>query len=103
LNIAMEADSMEIQKDLAAAGTLHTLLSKHAVLREMRAGILQVARIDDPGLRRNIVLLASPSRPLSLAGRVVSRVAREVAQELTASGVWEYASRQEGPGVDGAA
>lgn len=89
LNIAMEADSMEIQKDLAAAGALHTLLSEHAVMREVRAGMLQAARVVDPGLRRSIVLVAGANRPLSLAGRVVARLVREVATELTTSGVWQ--------------
>lgn len=88
LNISMEADCMEIQKDMAAAGALHTLLSEHAVIREIQADMLQAARIVDPGLKRSIVLV-SAKRPLSLAGRVTARLVREVATELTASGVWQ--------------
>jgi LysR family transcriptional regulator, nitrogen assimilation regulatory protein len=99
LEISMEADSMEIQKDLAAAGTLHTLLSEHAVLREMKAGMLQAARIREPGLRRRIVLLASANRPLSLAGRVVARMAREIAEELAAGGIWQAPTEADGPGA----
>lgn len=92
LVVAMEANSVSIQKDLAAAGTLHTILSEHAILREVEAGMLQAARIVSPGLRRSIVLVGSSHHPLSLAGRHVARLIREISQELTVQGIWQAAT-----------
>lgn len=89
LNVAMEADSLTIQKDLAAAGTAHTILSGHAVLRERRAGMLQAARIVNPGLDRTITIATTTHRPLSLAAREVAKLLRSILEQIAADGRWE--------------
>lgn len=94
LNVAMEADSLTIQKDLPAAGTLHTILSGHAVMREARAGMLQASRIVNPGLERTITIVTTTQRPLSLAAREVAKTVRNIIEEISVTGRWGPAAAQ---------
>lgn len=88
LNIVLEADSIEILRDLAVRGTSYTILSELAVMREVKLGMVQAAPIVNPGLRRTITLATTSHHPLSLAAREVAKTVREVGEALAAQAIW---------------
>jgi DNA-binding transcriptional LysR family regulator len=81
LSVVMEAESMTVQKAMAGDGSAYTILPHYAVVRECEAGSLSAARIVNPELARSVVLVATSSRPLTLAGREVFRLIRLIARE----------------------
>jgi LysR family nitrogen assimilation transcriptional regulator len=81
LTVAMEAESMTVQKAMAADGCAYTVLPHYAVTREVQAGYLTAARIVNPDLERTIVLVTTTRRPLTLAGREVLRLIRCIAEQ----------------------
>lgn len=85
LSVIMEADSLVIQKRMAAAGDAYAVLATHAVLQEVSAGVLQVARLVNPSLERYIELATTTQRPLSQAGREVARLIRLIFEERFAT------------------
>lgn len=78
LNVALEADSTQIQKVIAKLGGAYTVLPMHAVTEEIEAGILRVSRIVEPELSRTIVLGMTAASPASRATRQVARTIREI-------------------------
>lgn len=78
LNVALEADSTQIQKAAARLGGAYAVLPAHAATEEIEAGTLQVSRIVDPEFNRTIVLGMTAARPPSRATLQVSRTIREI-------------------------
>ena len=76
LSIAVEVDSIPIQKELAQQGFGHAVLALQAVQRELESGELQGARIVSPGIDRIVTLAASSRHPATLASRSVSQLLR---------------------------
>jgi LysR family nitrogen assimilation transcriptional regulator len=81
LTVAMEAESMTVQKAMAADGCAYTILPSYAVSREVQAGYLTAARIVNPSLERNIVLVTTTQHPLTLASREVFRLIRCISED----------------------
>ncbi|HVZ44003.1 MAG TPA: LysR substrate-binding domain-containing protein [Ramlibacter sp.] len=77
LAIAVEVDSIPIQKELAIQGFGYGVLALHAVQRELEAGALQASRIVSPGIDRYVTLASTTRHPGTLAGRVVIKLLRE--------------------------
>lgn len=88
LNVVAEIDSIHLMKDMVAAGVGYALLSMMSVVDELASGRLTAARIVNPEIRRSIYLIASTSKASSLAVREVSRLIRQVAEELASAGLW---------------
>jgi DNA-binding transcriptional LysR family regulator len=88
LNVVAEIDSVHLMKDMAAAGVGYALLSMMSIIDELKSGRLSATRIVNPEIRRSIYLIASTRKVTSLAVREVSRLIRQVAQELAAAGHW---------------
>jgi LysR family nitrogen assimilation transcriptional regulator len=82
LNVAMEADSVAVQKDVVAENGAHTILALQAVHREIRQGRLQAARITGPAIERTIALSTTVQHPLTLAGREVARLIRLTMEKM---------------------
>ncbi|AOB31433.1 hypothetical protein AKI39_13150 [Bordetella sp. H567] len=82
LNVAMECDSLQIQKHMVLRSGLYAVLAEHAVMRECAAGQLQGALIVKPTIQRTITLALSEVRPLTLACREVARILRGCLDEL---------------------
>lgn len=78
LNVALEADSTQIQKAIAKLGGAYAVLPAHAATEEIQAGTLQIARIVEPEFNRTIVLAMTAARPPSRAARQVVRIIREI-------------------------
>jgi len=85
LTVVMEADSLSIQKKMAAIGEGYAVLATHAVTSEVAAGTLQVSRIVNPGLERKIELATTTQKPLSLACREIAGLVRRIYEEIFAA------------------
>lgn len=83
LNVEVEIDSIQILKDLVAGGDLFTVLPPHAVAEEIRVGQLTGTPIVEPILVRSLTVVATNARPLSSAARLIFRMTRDVASQLT--------------------
>src|SRR5207253_8379912 len=52
LNVVLEADSVTIQKEVAASAKAYTILGPYAMMEDVRAGRLRASRIVNPDLKR---------------------------------------------------
>lgn len=88
LNVVIEADSLAVQKDLVADGNAYTILSPHAVYREVEAGRLQASKIVHPMIERTIVLKTTTHHPFTQAGRIVAQFIRRIIEEGPEARIW---------------
>jgi DNA-binding transcriptional LysR family regulator len=86
LNVILEADSIVVQKELAARGEGYTVLGPYAIMDDVRSGRLQASRIVKPDLKRFVTLAVAKKGPLTLACKAVVKLVSEVATELEAEG-----------------
>jgi LysR family transcriptional regulator, nitrogen assimilation regulatory protein len=96
LRVVMEADSLTAQIALVASGCGHVILPRLSIASELLRGELRASLIVNPRIRRTITLTATSQRPLTLAGRVVFRMIRSIAEDLTGKrqGVWTSVKRE---------
>jgi DNA-binding transcriptional LysR family regulator len=80
LNVALEADSLSLQTQVAADGGIYALLGPYAIAAASRTHRLQSSRIVDPPVPRNIALAMSRHGEMTLACRTVMQIAREIAR-----------------------
>lgn len=80
LNIAVEADSIRLQHEIAAAGGGYAITSGLFELHNDRR--LQAARIVKPELLRSVVLSSTLRRPHTLATREIERLILRVVPSL---------------------
>ena len=81
LNVYAEADSIVIQKGLAAAGQAFTILGSIAV-DDQDGSQVSSARIVNPVIRRSAVLAISARKPLTTAMRVAFDEIEIIARQL---------------------
>jgi DNA-binding transcriptional LysR family regulator len=100
LNVALECDSLQIQKFMVLRSGLYAVLAEHAVTRECAAGELQAALIVKPSLTRSITLAMSEVRPMTVACREVAHILRSHLEEIgqaidgtRANPVWQGPAR----------
>jgi DNA-binding transcriptional LysR family regulator len=93
LDVVLEADSLSLQTQMAAAGRVHALLGPHAIANAKRTLNLQAARIIAPTITRYVALACAPRGKTTLALRTVMRVIREMA---TAAGAGATTAPQSG-------
>lgn len=89
LNVVLEADSLPLQKEFAAAGLAYAILGSHAVLEEVQAGSLQASRIVNARLSRTVALATATHRPLTHAGREVAKALRLIFDDLFANATFK--------------
>ncbi|MFC5753120.1 LysR substrate-binding domain-containing protein [Actinomadura rugatobispora] len=91
LDVAVETNSMRVQKQLVQAGHGWTVLPGVGVAEEVAAGLLSAAPLGDPEVRRSIVL-AAPRITRSLAAvNVVARTLIHQVLSAVAEGRWPSA------------
>jgi DNA-binding transcriptional LysR family regulator len=73
LAVAIEADTIQLQRELAAAGAGYAIVASVMERSGGQAGI-GAARIVQPELVRNIVLGTTQHRPHTLATRAITRL-----------------------------
>ena len=82
LTVVMDADSLPIQKNVAATGDAYAVLGSHSVGPEIKARTLQAACIINPRIKRTIVLSTTTAHPLTLAGREVATLTRRIFDDM---------------------
>jgi DNA-binding transcriptional LysR family regulator len=77
LNVALEADSLSMQTNIAASGRFYALLGPYAVAAASKVSRLQSSRIVAPTIYRYVALAMSPRGKSTLACHTVMQVIRE--------------------------
>jgi LysR family transcriptional regulator, nitrogen assimilation regulatory protein len=77
LNVALEADSLSMQTNIAAAGGIYALLGPHAIAAAMKTTRLQSSKLVAPTVSRYVALAMSPRGKSTLACQTVMQVIRE--------------------------
>ena len=80
LNVALEADSLNLQTHIVAEGGIYTLLGPYAIAGASKECRLQSAKLINPVVTRHIALAMSRHGELTLACRTVMQTAREIAR-----------------------
>lgn len=88
LTVAIEADSIPLQKQLSATSGCYTLLPVHAVAVEVDAGRLQAAQLASPGIVRTIALGTTTQRPLTAACHEMTRLIQSTVNDIADHGIW---------------
>jgi LysR family nitrogen assimilation transcriptional regulator len=84
----IEINSIAILKSALLADMGATLLPSAPVLDELQRGTLRAQRIDQPSISRTVVLCYSRNIPLTNAATAISKLVREVSEQLSNSGSW---------------
>jgi LysR family transcriptional regulator, nitrogen assimilation regulatory protein len=82
LTIALEADSVPIQKNMVAEGVAYAILGAPALGRVGENGLLRSSRIVEPHIRRNAALTMTALRPPTLAIRTVASLIERLSKAL---------------------
>ena len=86
--VAVQVNSMPLQKRLVLAGHGWTVLPAAGVARDVAAGLLSGAPLTAPEVERSVVLGLPPGRRPPPAVEAVAGALRRLAAELVASGDW---------------
>ncbi|MDH2235162.1 LysR family transcriptional regulator [Pigmentiphaga sp. GD03639] len=73
LNVALEANSLSIQRDVVANSGVYALLSYNAVAQDVRSGRIQASRLIEPAIVQHLDLAYARHGPISSAAREVGR------------------------------
>jgi LysR family nitrogen assimilation transcriptional regulator len=84
----IEADSLPLQKSLAATEALYTVLPLHAVWSEVVDGRLQAARIVDPPLQRTVSMAMAKSKGPPRAVSAVESQIVDIVEDMAREGMW---------------
>ena len=88
LRIAVEADDLQVLKDLSMRGVGSTILPLAAVRQEVAEGRLAAAPIVDPSLSRRLVVAEALGRQMSNAARAFARELRAEVTDMVQAGIW---------------
>lgn len=79
LNVVLEADSLGVQTHIVSEGGIYALLGPYAIAAASKECRLRSSKLVAPVVTRHIALAMARQGELTLAGRTVMRVAREIA------------------------
>ena len=88
LEPVIEADSLPLQKSLAATERLYTVLPLHAVWSEVADGRLQAARIIDPPFQRTVAMAHAKAKGPTRAVSAVAAQIVEIVDDMARAGMW---------------
>ncbi|MCK8786609.1 LysR substrate-binding domain-containing protein [Roseomonas sp. NAR14] len=103
LQVAIEADGLQIQKSLVMRGLGGTILPLPSVHAEVAAGLLRAAPIAEPRLSRRLVVALPLGRQGSTAVRLFGQVLRDEVSAMVASRMWDGRVLAESPDAEAAA
>jgi DNA-binding transcriptional LysR family regulator len=86
LNVILQADSLPIQKRIAADGDAYAIVGRLAVTEEVRLGSLQASRIIDPPIERVAILAAGTQGNYGPAVRTIAQLLEPLAIGLLEDG-----------------
>lgn len=92
LTVAVETNSLSVQKSLVAKGFGYTVLPSSAVSEELERGTLAAAPITSPNLSRRIVLAHPATRRMSPAASFASAELVTLIKRLVLGGAWPGAT-----------
>jgi LysR family nitrogen assimilation transcriptional regulator len=92
LSNVIEINSIAILKSALLADMGATILPSAPVLDELQRGALRAQRIHSPSISRTVVLCGSRNIPLTNAAAAISRLVRQVSDQLCADGTWPGAT-----------
>jgi LysR family nitrogen assimilation transcriptional regulator len=92
LSNVIEINSIAILKSALLADMGATILPSAPVLDELQRGTLRAQRIHSPSISRTVVLCGSRNIPLTNAAAAISRLVRQVSDQLCADGSWAGAT-----------
>jgi LysR family nitrogen assimilation transcriptional regulator len=92
LSNVIEINSIAILKSALLADMGATILPSAPVLDELQRGALRAQRIHSPSISRTVVLCGSRNIPLTNAAAAISRLVRQVSDQLCADGSWAGAT-----------
>lgn len=92
LTNVIEINSIAILKSALLADMGATILPSAPVLDELQRGALRAQRIHSPSISRTVVLCGSRNIPLTNAAAAISRLVRQVSDQLCADGTWPGAT-----------
>ena len=84
LNVILEGSSSVIIKSMLSQHDCATLLPRHAVTEELRAGSLAAVPLKERVFRQHVVLATSSQRPFTLASKAVAGLVPAVAARMMA-------------------
>jgi DNA-binding transcriptional LysR family regulator len=82
LNVILQADSLPIQKRIAASGDAYAIVGRLAVTDELVAGTLQASRIVDPPIQRVAILCTGSQANYGPAVRAIAQLLEPLATGL---------------------
>jgi DNA-binding transcriptional LysR family regulator len=86
LKVALEADSLTVQKEMVIQAGMYTLLGPMALQPELQQQQLQAAKIVGPELPRMMTLTTRAGMQETLAQQVIAQLIVETATELMSKG-----------------
>jgi LysR family nitrogen assimilation transcriptional regulator len=89
LSVAMECDSLAMQKDVVADGGGYAILGSHAMVEDLVSGRLQASRIVNPTIERTMTLCTSRYREPTLACTEVTKLVHMCIDEIAGSVAWK--------------
>ncbi|WP_281179214.1 LysR substrate-binding domain-containing protein [Paraburkholderia oxyphila] len=94
LRTVLEADSLAVQREVAATGRGYAVLGPWAIAPDVRSGRLRASRIVKPNITRFVTLASSSQGAMTPAIRIVIATLKEIASELSESGVYDGLASQ---------
>jgi LysR family nitrogen assimilation transcriptional regulator len=88
LDLVAEVDSLSVQKQMVAAGSIFTILPRGAIHEQLVSGILEAVPIVEPTISRLVTLATSLSRSDNQACNVMARLVLEVGRGLVSKSIW---------------
>ncbi|MDE2287953.1 MAG: LysR family transcriptional regulator [Burkholderiales bacterium] len=86
LRTIFDADSLAVQREVAASGRAYAVLGPWAIAQDIRAGRLRAARIVRPGITRFVTLASARQGSMTPALRIVIELLKQISAELIESG-----------------
>ncbi len=80
LNVALEANSLNLQSHIVEAGGMYALLGPYAIASAAKVCALRSSKIVDPVITRHVSLAMSRHGEMTLASRTVMQLIKEIAQ-----------------------
>lgn len=101
LRTILEADSLAVQREVAASGRGYAVLGPWAIAQDIRAGRLRAARIVRPNITRFVTLASARQGSITPAIRIVIELLKEIAAEVGSSGQYDGLDRRQPISVSG--
>ena len=89
LRTILEADSLAVQREVAASGRGYAVLGPWAIAPDIRSGRLRAAKIVRPNITRFVTLASSRQGSMTPALRIVITLLKEIASDLSDSGLYD--------------